>query len=126
MVTIHLYHALLSPICSPLVPLFFRTTHFQLVAASGPPKITPVDPEAPADGADDTAEIDSIPLPDPNDVPRDATDIIDEETLNQIREMDEDDEDEEEGVGSREFSRGIVFGFFEQAEGTFAQMQTAL
>lgn len=97
----------------------------QTATPSSPPKITPVDPEAPA--ADDTEESDEIPLPDPKDVPRDSTDIIDEDTLGQIREMDEGDEDDDEGgVGSREFSRGIVFGFFDQAEQTFSQMQRAL
>lgn len=37
----------------------------------------------------------------------------------QILEMDEDDP-------SRDFSRGIVFGFFEQAESTFQKMDDAL
>jgi osomolarity two-component system phosphorelay intermediate protein YPD1 len=98
----------------------------QPIAASGTPKITPVEPEALADEATEE-EVDEIPLPDPKDVPRDAAGIIDEDTLNQIREMDEDDEDGDEGgVGSREFSRSIVFGFFDQAEATFGQMQTAL
>lgn len=32
------------------------------------------------------------------------------------------DDDEEE----RDFSKGIVFGFFEQAEGTFEKMEAAL
>jgi len=41
--------------------------------------------------------------------------------------MDEDDEDDDEGgVGNREFSKGIVFGFFDQAEQTFSDMQRAL
>ena len=46
-------------------------------------------------------------------------DDIEPATFEQILEMDEDD-------GSREFSRGIVFGFFEQAEATFEKMNDAL
>lgn len=46
-------------------------------------------------------------------------DIIDPATFEQILEMD-DDEDE------RDFSKGIVYGFFEQAEATFEKMETAL
>jgi len=44
---------------------------------------------------------------------------IDAATFEQILEMDDDEDD-------REFSRSIVFGFFEQAEQTFDQMETAL
>lgn len=44
---------------------------------------------------------------------------IDISTFEQILEMD-DDEDE------REFSKSIVFGFFEQAEATFVKMEDAL
>ncbi|KAL9633881.1 MAG: hypothetical protein Q9164_004422, partial [Protoblastenia rupestris] len=46
-------------------------------------------------------------------------DNVDHATFEQILEMD-DDEDE------REFSRGIVFGFFDQAANTFAGMDKAL
>ncbi|OKL60258.1 hypothetical protein UA08_04793 [Talaromyces atroroseus] len=46
-------------------------------------------------------------------------DIIDPATFEQILEMD-DDEDE------RDFSQGIVYGFFEQAEATFEKMENAL
>ena len=49
----------------------------------------------------------------------DLGDSIDQVTFEQILEMD-DDEDE------REFSRSIVYGFFEQAETTFKKMETAL
>ena len=38
--------------------------------------------------------------------------------------VDEDDE-EEEGE-SRSFSRGIVWGYFEQAESTFEKMEEAM
>ena len=44
---------------------------------------------------------------------------IDAATFEQILEMDEDDP-------SQEFSRGIVFGFFEQAETTFTKMDQCL
>ena len=43
---------------------------------------------------------------------------IDAVTFQQILEMDEPDDNE--------FSRSIVFGFFEQAEQTFNKMQDAL
>ncbi|RKF59098.1 Multistep phosphorelay regulator 1 [Erysiphe neolycopersici] len=46
-------------------------------------------------------------------------DNVDTSTFEQILEMD-DDEDE------KEFSRSIVIGFFEQAETTFLQIETAL
>ncbi|KAL2759377.1 hypothetical protein ACRALDRAFT_2038255 [Sodiomyces alcalophilus JCM 7366] len=45
-------------------------------------------------------------------------DSVDYTTFEQILEMDDDDE--------RDFSRSIVFGFFEQAEETFVTMQKAL
>ena len=46
-------------------------------------------------------------------------DIIDPATFEQILEMDDDEDD-------RDFSQGIVYGFFEQAEGTFEKMESAL
>lgn len=46
-------------------------------------------------------------------------DLIDLNTFDQILEMDDDEED-------REFSKGIVFGFFDQAESTFEKMEKAL
>lgn len=45
-------------------------------------------------------------------------DSVDYTTFEQILEMDDDEE--------REFSRSIVFGFFEQAEETFETMKKAL
>ncbi|KAI5302696.1 hypothetical protein KEM56_000443 [Ascosphaera pollenicola] len=45
-------------------------------------------------------------------------DKIDQNTFEQILEMDDDSE--------REFSKGIVYGFFEQAESTFTKMEAAL
>ena len=44
---------------------------------------------------------------------------IDKATFDQILEMDDDPDD-------RDFSMGIVVGFFEQAEGTFKKMEKAL
>ena len=46
-------------------------------------------------------------------------DSIDAMTFEQILEMDDDEEE-------REFSRSIVYGFFEQAEGTFKKMESSL
>lgn len=46
-------------------------------------------------------------------------DGIDWLTFEQILEMDDDDDE-------REFSRSIVYGFFEQAEETLVQMEAAL
>ncbi len=40
-------------------------------------------------------------------------------TFEQILEMDDDEEE-------REFSRSIVYGFFEQAEATFRKMEVLL
>ncbi|KAK6504865.1 hypothetical protein TWF481_006802 [Arthrobotrys musiformis] len=52
-------------------------------------------------------------------LPEDAADYVDIETFEQILEMDDDDPD-------REFSRGLVLGFFDQADTTFSQMDEAL
>jgi len=46
-------------------------------------------------------------------------DCIDQPTFEQILEMDDNDKE-------REFSRSIVFGFFDQAEHTFVQMENAI
>jgi len=45
--------------------------------------------------------------------------MIDTATFEQILEMDDDEEE-------REFSKSIVYGFFEQAEQTFTKMDTSL
>lgn len=45
-------------------------------------------------------------------------DLIDQTTFEQILEMDDDSD--------RDFSKGIVYGFFEQAEGTFVKMESAM
>jgi osomolarity two-component system phosphorelay intermediate protein YPD1 len=49
----------------------------------------------------------------------DLGDNIDTLTFEQILEMDDDEEE-------REFSKSIVYGFFEQAEQTFTDMDEAL
>lgn len=57
-----------------------------------------------------------------NEGPPDLTDYqdkIDYATFEQILEMDDDEEE-------RDFSKGIVFGFFDQAVGTFEKMEKAL
>jgi osomolarity two-component system phosphorelay intermediate protein YPD1 len=45
-------------------------------------------------------------------------DTIDTATFEQILEMDDDD--------TREFSRSIVYGYFDQAESTFRKMERAM
>jgi len=61
-------------------------------------------------------------IEDPADDPRlDLTgyeECIDQPTFEQILEMDDDRE--------REFSRSIVYGFFDQAESTFVKMEIAI
>jgi osomolarity two-component system phosphorelay intermediate protein YPD1 len=64
--------------------------------------------------------------------PTDPAGIIDMEVFSQIREMDDvDDEDDGEsgeggGADAHAFSKGIVWGYFEQAEHTFEQMEDAM
>ncbi|RVD82372.1 uncharacterized protein DFL_006798 [Arthrobotrys flagrans] len=53
------------------------------------------------------------------DLPEDAVDYVDVETFEQILEMDDGDID-------REFSRGLVLGFFEQADTTFEEMNESI
>ncbi|KAI4169358.1 MAG: hypothetical protein LQ343_005751 [Gyalolechia ehrenbergii] len=64
------------------------------------------------DTQEDPSDAGSVGLPD-------FGDNIDQMTFEQILEMD-DDEDE------RDFSKSIVFGFFEQAEATFKKMDACL
>lgn len=47
-----------------------------------------------------------------------ANDLVDHTIFDQLLEMDDDDE--------REFSKSIVWNFFEQAETTFTQIEEAL
>jgi len=54
-----------------------------------------------------------------SDTMPDIGDSVDMPTFSQILEMDESEED-------REFSKPLVFGFFDQAEETFAKMDAAL
>lgn len=99
--------------------------NLQTKPESSTPAETPAAGSAtiPAEPADE-----GIPIIDPKSVPREPEGIIDVDVLEQIREMDDmdEDEDEEEEEGPRAFSRGIVFGYFDQAEQTFGQMQAAL
>jgi len=69
-------------------------------------------PETVRHEVEDRSEEGSVGLPD-------LGDSIDAMTFEQILEMDDDEDD-------REFSRSIVFGFFEQAEQTFVKMDQAL
>lgn len=46
----------------------------------------------------------------------DYKEILDESTFEQILEMDDDEED-------RDFSKSIVYGFFDQAENTYKKME---
>ncbi|ODN77893.1 hypothetical protein L202_05000 [Cryptococcus amylolentus CBS 6039] len=55
----------------------------------------------------------------------DDEDIIDMETFQQIMDMDEDDGDDD-SEEKHSFSKGIVWGYFDQAEGTFKDMEEAL
>ncbi|KAJ5155209.1 signal transduction histidine kinase [Penicillium capsulatum] len=66
---------------------------------------------APADTKNDAAKEGP---PDLSSIP----DLLDPATFDQILEMDDEDD--------KDFSKGIVYGFFEQAESTFKQMETAL
>ncbi|WFD30983.1 Phosphorelay intermediate protein [Malassezia sp. CBS 17886] len=54
----------------------------------------------------------------PGDVGTLPTDIIDTEVFEQLLEMDEEDE--------HEFSKSLVWNYFEQAESTFEKMDEAL
>ncbi|CAK9779569.1 unnamed protein product [Cutaneotrichosporon oleaginosum] len=74
------------------------------------------EPAPAADGADEEEE-------DIGPVPTDPEGIINMEIFGQIQDMDDDDEDDAVG---HEFSKGIVWGYFEQAENTFKQMQEAI
>ena len=47
-----------------------------------------------------------------------SNDLVDHAIFDQLLEMDDDDE--------REFSKSIVWNFFEQAETTFTQIEEAL
>ncbi|WVW82425.1 hypothetical protein I302_104435 [Kwoniella bestiolae CBS 10118] len=53
-------------------------------------------------------------------------DVIDMETFQQIMDMDEEDEGEDEDGEKHAFSKGIVWGYFEQAEATFGDMEAAI
>lgn len=65
------------------------------------------------------------PLEEPPAPAEDDEDVIDMETFQQIMDMDEDDGDEDDEE-KHSFSKGIVWGYFEQAEATFVEMQDAI
>lgn len=52
--------------------------------------------------------------------------IIDMETFQQIMDMDEEDDVDEDSDEKHSFSKGIVWGYFTQAEETFKDMEDAL
>ncbi|KAG5298273.1 phosphotransmitter protein Ypd1 [Histoplasma ohiense] len=71
-----------------------------------------------------TTHVQSQPPPQPttNDKAPDLAslgDHVEETTFEQILEMDDEDP-------SREFSKGLVYGFFDQAETTFVKMESAI
>ncbi|KAL0640497.1 Phosphorelay intermediate protein [Maublancomyces gigas] len=68
---------------------------------------------APKERAADVEERDHV-----EDLTTIPEDVVDRSTFDQILEMDDDEE--------REFSRAIVFGFFDQAEETFRQMEESV
>ncbi|WVQ62077.1 uncharacterized protein L199_000212 [Kwoniella botswanensis] len=53
-------------------------------------------------------------------------DVIDMETFQQIMDMDEEDDGDDEDGEKHAFSKGIVWGYFEQAEATFKDMEAAI
>ncbi|KAE8542857.1 hypothetical protein D1P53_000920 [Cryptococcus gattii VGV] len=58
--------------------------------------------------------------------PETGDEIIDMETFQQIMDMDEEDEVDEDSDEKHSFSKGIVWGYFTQAEETFKEMEDAL
>ncbi|WRT64255.1 uncharacterized protein IL334_001186 [Kwoniella shivajii] len=58
--------------------------------------------------------------------PESQEDVIDMETFQQIMDMDEEDDADEEDGEKHAFSKGIVWGYFEQAEATFQEMEDAI
>ncbi len=75
-------------------------------------------PTPAADAAEEEEEEEDI-----GPIPTDPEGIINMEIFGQIQDMDDDDDDD---AGGHEFSKGIVWGYFEQAENTFKQMQEAM
>ena len=72
----------------------------------------------PRDNDEDPQRRETTPLMLCNRVRLDFGDAIEPSVFEQILEMDEDDE--------QDFSKGIVVGFFEQAQDTFKQIQEAM
>ncbi|KAL1410401.1 Phosphorelay intermediate protein [Vanrija albida] len=71
-----------------------------------------------------SAEVDHEPADD-EPLPDEPDGIINMEIFSQIQDMDDEDDEDEEG-GGHEFSKGIVWGYFEQAENTFKSMEEAI
>jgi osomolarity two-component system phosphorelay intermediate protein YPD1 len=72
----------------------------------------------------ETSAAEPLPEAEEEPLPEDPEGIINMEIFSQIQDMDDDDDDEE--GGGHEFSKGIVWGYFEQAENTFKQMEEAM
>lgn len=101
--------------------------YFQTKPAFTAPTSDPASAGAASGSTAPAAVEGGIPSIDAKDVPRAPDSIIDMEVLGQIREMDElDEEDEDEDEEAEPFSKGIVYGYFDQAEQTFDDMQKAL
>ncbi|OWZ66494.1 hypothetical protein AYX15_02262 [Cryptococcus neoformans] len=79
-----------------------------------------VEEEAAAE-ADDESDDESD-----DEEPETGDEIIDMETFQQIMDMDEEDEVDEDSDEKHSFSKGIVWGYFTQAEETFKDMEDAL
>ncbi|WVF70558.1 hypothetical protein IAT40_005349 [Kwoniella sp. CBS 6097] len=67
-----------------------------------------------------------LPLDNKRSLLQPQEEVIDMETFQQIMDMDEDDGDDDEDGDKHAFSRGIVWGYFEQAEATFTEMEDAI
>merc|ERR1712000_326300 len=99
---IHSFEPSCPVVAQPPGPSEIDRASFKMPEATATPRHEPEDP----------SEEGSVGLPD-------LGDSIDAVTFEQILEMDDDEDD-------REFSRSIVFSFFEQAEQTFKKMDDAL
>ncbi|OCF31117.1 hypothetical protein I317_07629 [Kwoniella heveanensis CBS 569] len=112
-----------------------KTAHVESesAASAGGPGLSTSDPQdlkdkeliARGEKKDDVpAENDDDEDPSVDSVPQEE--VIDMETFQQIMDMDEDDGDDDEDGDKHAFSRGIVWGYFEQAEATFTEMEDAI
>ncbi|WWC58487.1 uncharacterized protein I303_101030 [Kwoniella dejecticola CBS 10117] len=95
---------------------------------TSPAKKVEEKPEASASNPKETAPIvknDEAPK-EAEDKPEVEEDVIDMETFQQIMDMDEEDDGDDEDGEKHSFSKGIVWGYFEQAEATFKDMEAAI